>query len=343
MGDEKTLKTDKKATVAGNNVAGKKRRRLWMVLPPLLVAGAVAIYFFAPWQSLPFLQGAWPSAGETKILSVPVAPVAPAAPVEKTLPMLPQETTNPMGPDPIGRLNGIEANIASLDARLAALESGALQGGEIKKLQSDLRALAAGLADLSAANGRAKTPGQMNPRLRAVEDLGEGLWEYGPFRARVAALLAVAGNDPAMMAALAPIATYADQGIATLPMLRLGFDGMAAAVLDAGRADGEGGWKERLFANLAGFLTIRRTGDVQGDSLEAVLARAEVALGAGDLARAVSLLETIHGPGAKAAHAWLVDARARLGATAAIGQLRRLAILPRQPILPMEKATDPAQ
>ncbi len=322
MTDQNVSGAEKKKKSA---FAGKKS---WVLggLVLLLVAGGFAAASFLP--ALPgvaFLKGLTASSdvgngteGETESLSRRLTVLEAA-----------------ISDNPTASLNAIAVNIASLDARLAALESGISQGDdtdvlarlvpEIERLQRELAALSTRMAEF--ASGPRGLPGSgmlMDPYLRAVEDLREGLWEYGPFRDRLTALLAVAGGNPAAADALAPIVAYADQGIPTLPMLRARFDDLAAAVLEARWVEDGTGWTDRLLANLSGLLTIRRTGEIEGNGLEAVLARGEQALHAGNLERAVALLEKIEGPGAEAAGSWLRDANARLAATAAMRQLRHL-------------------
>ncbi|PCJ58946.1 MAG: hypothetical protein COA65_07205 [Rhodospirillaceae bacterium] len=325
MNDPNVSSAEKKPAFAG------KKGWVFGGLVLLLAVGGVTAFLFLP--ALPgaaFLKGLVSSDARNATESLSRRLTV----LEEAIAALPKNSENPTS-----ALNAIAVNVASLDARLAALENGIAQGDgadvlthlvpEIEKLQSEFAALSARMAELAfAPRGMAdlSMPGSgMRPYLRAVEDLREGLWEYGPFRDRLAALLAVAGGNPAAVKALAPIATYADQGIPTLPMLRARFDDLAAAVLARPPVTTGAGWKERVLANLSGLLTIRRTGDIEGDGLEAVLARAEQALHAGDLGRAVGLLEKIEGPGVEAAGLWLRDAKARLGAAAAVRQLRRLA------------------
>jgi hypothetical protein len=69
-----------------------------------------------------------------------------------------------------------------------------------------------------------------------------------------------------------------------------------------------------LIANARRIVRIRPTGEVEGDTVGAILARAETRLAAGDLAAAVEELASLD-PAAKAAMAgWLERARARLQA-----------------------------
>ena len=73
-------------------------------------------------------------------------------------------------------------------------------------------------------------------------------------------------------------------------------------------------------------MTVRRVGEVEGAETDAVLARAERRLAAGELAAAVGLIEGLDGPAIEAARDWLARAKARQTALAALAGLQRRAI-----------------
>ncbi|HEX6980927.1 MAG TPA: mitofilin family membrane protein, partial [Alphaproteobacteria bacterium] len=87
------------------------------------------------------------------------------------------------------------------------------------------------------------------------------------------------------------------------------------------RTGDDGSWWRPLLDRLTSLVTIRRIGEVDGDTPEAVVARAERRLAADDLAGAVAELERLQGAPAAAAGSWLADARARLTAEAALAGL----------------------
>ena len=70
----------------------------------------------------------------------------------------------------------------------------------------------------------------------------------------------------------------------------------------------------------AAILT-RFDGAEGGESPAAVVARAQAALAAGDLAQAVAELDTLTNGPAEQAAPWLTDAKARLAATGAVSDL----------------------
>ena len=74
------------------------------------------------------------------------------------------------------------------------------------------------------------------------------------------------------------------------------------------------------------LVAVRRVGEIDGDDVEALLARAERRLEAGDLTAVVDGLTRITGPAAPVVAPWLADAKARATLDAALAELARLAI-----------------
>ncbi|MFI5000746.1 MAG: COG4223 family protein, partial [Reyranellales bacterium] len=125
-----------------------------------------------------------------------------------------------------------------------------------------------------------------------------------------------------LAAALRPLAAT---GVAARASLATSLPSVAKAALAEDLADDSFG--ERLLGKLKGLVSLRRVGaDVQGDSAEAKLARAEAAIDAGDLATAVELIKTLPPQTAKATSAWLARAEAHLAARRAVDQLAAYAV-----------------
>ena len=118
---------------------------------------------------------------------------------------------------------------------------------------------------------------------------------------------------------------YARDGVASRGELVAAFPTMAKAALADDVADDSFG--ERLLAKLRNLVSLRRVGaDVEGDTAEAKLARAEAALDAGDIGKAVELVKSLPPQTAKATAAWLTRAEAHLAAKRAIDQLAAEAV-----------------
>ena len=99
---------------------------------------------------------------------------------------------------------------------------------------------------------------------------------------------------------------------------------VALAVLRADSAGSRsaGGFIDRTWQRISSLVTIRRVGEVEGAAADAILARAERRLAAGELVAAVDLMAGLKGPAGAAGEAWLERARARLEAESALASLQ---------------------
>ena len=93
-------------------------------------------------------------------------------------------------------------------------------------------------------------------------------------------------------------------------------DGPAVASLEPGSSAlaedlADDSYGERLLGKLRGLVSLRRVGDVPGDTTEAKLARAEQALHAGDVTKAAELVKALPASTNKATAAWLQPVRDR--------------------------------
>ena len=100
-----------------------------------------------------------------------------------------------------------------------------------------------------------------------------------------------------------------------------------AGAARAALAPAGSGWIDRTVQRLASVVTIRREGaDVDGDSAQAVLARAEARLAAGDLEGADEALAGLTAEPADAMAAWRKAVASRIAAADALDKLGRHAI-----------------
>ncbi|WP_178133549.1 uroporphyrinogen-III synthase [Vineibacter terrae] len=163
-------------------------------------------------------------------------------------------------------------------------------------------------------NGRAAAALGIATRLRQAIDAG------GPFVADADLLKPLAAGDPAIAAIQGELAPFASAGVATRRTLAGAFPEMARRVLAADVADDS--WGERLLGKLKQLVSIRRVGDdVVGATPEAILARAEAAIEAGDIAKAVAEMKGLKSPAIDPARDWLARADAYLAAQRAVDRL----------------------
>ena len=141
-----------------------------------------------------------------------------------------------------------------------------------------------------------------------------------PFAADLGLLTPLIQGDAKLTELSASLQPVAQSGVVSRSALAAEFPAVAKAALADDLADDSFG--ERLLGKLKGVVSLRRVGaDVQGDSVEAKLARAEAALDGGDLAKAVELVKSLPAQVARATSAWLSRAEAHLAAQRSVDQI----------------------
>jgi len=141
----------------------------------------------------------------------------------------------------------------------------------------------------------------------------------GPFATELDAVAQLAPGTPQTAA----LRDAAQTGVADKAALLTSFEPAARAALKADAAAQTDGIWDRLAGNAASLVTIRRTGALEGDSTEALLARGELALRQGDLNAALATLDRLDGPAADAMAAWMQTARARAAVDDLIRDMRQ--------------------
>jgi hypothetical protein len=196
-------------------------------------------------------------------------------------------------------------------------------------MAADLARLQEQVAVLTAASSERSS--SRDGLLLAAGQLSSAASRGAPVAAELATLRAMAGDDPRLGEMIGRIQPVADRPVPVYEDLVTRFPAAAAAALRAGATplsppglfgdSAAAQWWDRTLQSLSGAVTVRRVGDVAGDSLDARLARAEQRLQARDLAGAVAALEGVSGPAREALAAWLEDARARLALDHGIDEL----------------------
>ena len=95
--------------------------------------------------------------------------------------------------------------------------------------------------------------------------------------------------------------------------------------MKADKKDGDG-FLQRTWQRVGSLITIRRVGEVDGEETDAILARAERRLIAGELAATIELMESLRRPASVAAQPWLDRAKTRLRAEHALADLQNQVI-----------------
>src|SRR5262245_11567885 len=208
--------------------------------------------------------------------------------------------------------------IAALQAAVQALDqSMATQRDQAKALSDAVGARGAGEQKALAA-ARASALIGVAVRLSWALDLGL------PFTGDLALLTPLSQGDAKLGEIAGQLQPHAQTGVASQAALAAEFPAVAKATLAEDLADDSFG--ERVLGKLRGVVSLRRVGDVPGETVEAKLARAETALKAGDLAKAVELVKSLPPQVGKATAAWLARADAHLAVERAVDQLAAYAV-----------------
>ncbi len=259
------------------------------------------------------------------------------------------------------KLSAIEETIANLDQK-SSRNAFDMLAQELQKLKSRYTELAdrpdqidnaeitEKTAELAAANSRLhQTTAALQARLELLESsvqqdalsrektgLGKSLVvAVGQLRQTVlsgrnyveplATVTALAKKNESFTAAILILTPTAKKGVATQRALSEQFPSVARTVMNADKKDGDG-FLQRTWQRVGSLITIRRVGEVDGEETDAILARAERRLVAGELAATIELMERLTGPASVAAQAWLDRAKTRLRAEHALADLQRQVI-----------------
>jgi uroporphyrinogen-III synthase len=217
--------------------------------------------------------------------------------------------------------------LETLEQRLSALEQRSESGpdaGQVAVTMADNRRLSGELArlqdEVAALGASSARPAPRDGLLLAVGQLREAIRRGAPFTAELRTVQALAGDEPALVAALAPLAPLAEKPPAPRETLLARFPALAATASRAAQVDtlsgqaGDDSWWGGIAQRLSSLVAVRRVGDTPGDAPLSRLARAERAVATGDLTAAVAALDGLAGPAAETLAPWLSEARARLAA-----------------------------
>jgi hypothetical protein len=204
--------------------------------------------------------------------------------------------------------NADATRIAALADRIDALEGDTKTlGTQEQTLQSTLAAEEAKRA-AETSDDRAVRTAVVAAALAAAVERGD------PFGAELEA----AQSQGADAKALAPLAGFAATGVPRAEALARELSALEPALLQAATgAPSEGGFLEKLQSNAERLVRIRPVEEVAGEEPAAVIARAEIKAGRGDVAGALVEIESLPAPIRTPAQAWIDSAQARTAALAA--------------------------
>ncbi len=204
------------------------------------------------------------------------------------------------------RLETLEASAPppDLSVRLSALA----QRSDVTDLEGRLASLE---RDQSGTDAKRAALALALANLTRVAETGE------PFLAEInAAAILTPGRVP-----LADLQSHARSGVKNRSTLIIEFDQVIDDVFRAEREVQAEAWWQKLWASIRGLVTIRRTGDLEGETTEAIIARTELRMEEGRLLAASQEMHKLTGPGAAAAAAWLTELDAKVQLDALVASL----------------------
>jgi uncharacterized coiled-coil protein SlyX len=239
----------------------------------------------------------------------------------------------PASPDSDKDIAALRLEIATLRAALQTLDQ-AMSGQKdetarqreqaktlaeaVDKARTEASAVGAGE---KKALGAARASAVVGVAARLSSAIESGL----PFAQELGLLAPLTQGDAKLGEITAALQPYAQAGVPSRASLAASFPAVAKAALADDLADDSFG--ERVLGKIKSIVSLRRVGaDVPGDAVEAKLARAEAALDAGDVAKAVDLVKSMPPQTSKATSAWLARAEAHLAAKRAVDQLAGYAV-----------------
>jgi len=288
------------------------------------------------------LEPAVRSAVEEAIAEVPSRDAAAIAAVAEEVEALTATTSalDAQMTEVAGRLDAIESEVERQlgeagaeigemirETREAASEAvsaaEAAFGGELEALRGQL---AAAETEVAAVQGEVAVLQQARSRAAAaallVRDIDRSIDDGTPFAEPIGYLIPMAEEDATLTAALEDLRPYAERGVPTMQQLRDDLLALAETEAPAEIAGSE--FIGQAVQNLYGLVQVRSKDD-EADVALGLLADADTALRAGDIATAIEQVEaavaTPDGVDPDLAESWLADARARLVAVDARAQL----------------------
>ncbi len=218
-----------------------------------------------------------------------------------------------------------EGVLRRLSDRIDALERTAT--GPVAETSDTVAQLSSQVAELAARVPEADAEGaRRRTALLALGQLREAVLDGRSFVTELAALRGVADETFLAPDAARRLAELAPAGVASEAGLKSAFDRAAGGIVRAGVIREEGGWMDRTIARLTAPIRWRRTDQLEGSGVQAIVARAEVRVKAGNFAAAVKELESLDGPAREAAADWIEAARGHTQVKAVLAGLQTAAI-----------------
>ncbi|MEQ9146051.1 MAG: mitofilin family membrane protein [Parvibaculaceae bacterium] len=225
-----------------------------------------------------------------------------------------------------GELAGLQAALGAVSTDVRALKEaqlpadlpervGAVAQG-VNAAAEQINALSLKVAALEEALARPDPTAEAALGI-ALANLVRAVDAGQPFVPELNAIKALAPESDAV-AALEPVAPA---GVRSFASLKQQFADLVDPLLTAERQAGRETLWERLVGNALSIVTVRRVGDQEGDTVEAIVARIEARLALEDLNGALAEARQLSGPALEVAAPWIAAVEARVATEALVREL----------------------
>jgi hypothetical protein len=222
------------------------------------------------------------------------------------------------------RLSAVEARSAArANSETAEFEKLRQQLSQIDSISRDLAGRLPAIERRVGATGGVRTDAAL---LAALLQMREAVELARPFASEYNAFIALAHDQPDLIAAAQPLAGLAQAGVASNAILSERLGQLSGRIVPAVAPSADSDLQTQAWAWLHSLVTVRRIAAASETGQEPAMNVAEDALVRGDLRGAVSALQTLPGPQSGALQSWLQTAQQRIAAEATVAHLQELLV-----------------
>jgi hypothetical protein len=219
-----------------------------------------------------------------------------------------------------GTLKELRGGLTDLK-RMAEQTPQAASPKSVDQLAGRIGGLEDRIGALLAARAAQPSNADLAAEIVALNALSSVLRAGQPFAKELGAARSQLGDRAA---GLAPLDKFASGGLPTLEALQQQFSTLAPQILSGPEPDGN--FFERLVTNAKRLVQVRPVGEPTGNSMGAIVARAETKLARGDLPGAIAEVEMLPEAGRAVAAGWLASAKQRRDAEALVQRLAEASV-----------------
>ena len=336
--------------------AGGSRQTVWWLAALLLlvIAGVGLSPFWArdvapllPWGSQPATPSETDAALAARVAAIENRPAPPSpdiAAINSTAGALARrveqlETVRGADRQADAAVAGIKAGLQQLEERVSASEARSAaransETAEFEKLRQQLSQIGGISSDLAerlpaierrigAAGNAVRTDSAL---LAALLQMRKAVEAARPFVSEYDTFIALAHEQPDLIAAAQPLARLAQEGVAGYALLSERLGQLSGRIVPTAAPPVDSDLRTEALAWLHSLVTIRRIDAASQTGQEPAMNVAEGALGRGDLPGAVSALQTLSGLKSEGIQSWLQMAQQRLAAEATLAHLQELLV-----------------